>query len=234
MNRRIARSFYFFLGLLGLLSLLCSIAAGSVTNAALMKQGFLQYAQTEHLNVPASRYGDYAAALSDYLDGKTDLPRVPAYDGGGAVPAFSDKENAHLRDVRGIVSALKGMRWIGGGGTVALLAVLYLTARDKQRLLSSLVRGFALAALFLLALATALAVWGAVNFRGLFWTFHQAAFTNDLWLLDPGADLLVALMPISFFAWYAGEMAKSLLPVLGMMALLIIAWMKTSKEQKKQ
>ena len=65
----------------------------------------------------------------------------------------------------------------------------------------------------------------------IFWFFHQIAFTNDLWLLNPATDLLAALMPIEFFVWYASEMFKSLLPVLGMMLLLIIAWFKVGKKE---
>ncbi len=225
---------YYFLGLIGLLSLLCSIAAASVTNAALMKQGFALNARTDHLNVSPDRYADYAAAIADYLDGKTDLPRVPAGDGSGGVKdAFSEKENAHLRDVRGIVSFLKWARWLGGGGAIALIAALYLAAKDKQALLYSLVRGFALAAASLLAVFTILAVWGAVNFDGLFWTFHKVLFSNDFWLLNPQTDLLMALMPLSFFTWYAGEMLKSMLPVLGLMLLLIVAFLKKPKEEKQ-
>ncbi len=234
MNSFSRRILYFFLGLIGLFSLLCSIAASSVTNAALMKQGFALNASAGHLNVSPDRYADYAVAITDYLNGKTDLPRVPAQDGsGGAEDAFREEENAHLRDVRGIVSFLKWARWLGGGGTIALIAALYLAARDKQALLLSLVRGFALTAAFLLAVFTALAVWGAVNFDGLFWTFHKVFFTNDFWLLNPRTDLLMALMPLSFFTWYAGEMLKSMLPVLGLMLLLIVAFLKKPKEKKQ-
>ena len=46
-------------------------------------------------------------------------------------------------------------------------------------------------------------------------------------------DLLMALMPLSFFVWYAGEMGKSMLPVLGMMLLVIIAWLKNGKTQNQ-
>ena len=228
------RILFFLLGAAGLLALLCSVAASCVTNAALMKQGFLLHAQTQHLNVPPEQYGDYAAALSDYLEGKTDLPRVPVHDGsGGTAAAFSEEENAHLADVRRIVSFLKGMRWIGGGGAIAVIALLYLTAKDRQRLLASCVRGFALAALALLAALTGLAVWGAADFMGMFIFLHRLIFSNELWLMDPKTSLLVSLMPDSFFSWYAGETAKSLLPMIGLMALLIIAWLKTAKERKQ-
>ena len=100
------RLLYFCLGLAGFISLLCSIAASNVTNENLMKQGFLNYSQTAHLNVSPTRYGDYAKAIAQYLDGKTAAIQVTDPDSGEPENAFSDKENAHLADVRGIVSGL--------------------------------------------------------------------------------------------------------------------------------
>lgn len=228
------RFLYFFLALLAWFSLFCSIAATAVTNESLMTQGFLQYSQTAHLNVSASRYGEYAHGLCQYLEGKTDVVQVKDPDTGTMVNTFSDKENAHLRDVRVIVSFLKIARYAGGGLVIGILGTLYFFgSKDKKALLSDVARGFALSALFLLAAATALAVWGIVNFNGLFWTFHKVVFSNELWLLNPNTDLLMALMPLPFFTWYAGEITKSLLPVLIMMLLVIVAWTRIGKTQKE-
>lgn len=232
MNKLLNRVLYFLLGLIGLLALLCSIAASCVTNEALLKQGFLQFADTKHLGVTAGSYAHYAHGLAQYLDGKTERVQVPApEDETQMVDAFSAKENQHLADVRGIVSFLKWVRYLGGGGAAAVIAGLYLVKKkDRSRLMGQLLSGFAAASLLILLLALGLGVWGIIDFDGLFWHFHQVAFTNDLWLLDPTQDLLVALMPLPFFTWYAGEMLKSMLPVLGVMALLIIAWLKLRKE----
>ena len=233
MQSMMKRILYFFLGMIAFISLLCSIAASSVTNENLMKQGFLQYSQTAHLNVPAGRYGDYAHGLCQYLDGKTTAVQVKDPDTGKTVNAFSDKENAHLQDVRGIVSFLKIARYAGGGLVIGILGYLYFFgSKDKKTLLSDAARGFALSALALF-FASALAVWGIVNFDGLFITFHILLFRNDLWLLNPNTDVLMALMPLRFFTWYAGEMAKSLLPVLIMMLLVIVAWTRIGKTQKE-
>ena len=230
MQSMMKRILYFFLGMIAFISLLCSIAASSVTNENLMKQGFLQYSQTAHLNVSASRYGDYAHGLCQYLEGKTDMVKIKDPDTGEMVNAFSDKENAHLKDVRGIVSFLKLARYAGGGLVIGILGYLYFFgSKDRKALLSDAARGFALSALFLLALATALAIWGIVNFDGLFITFHKLLFRNDLWLLNPNTDVLMALMPLPFFTWYAGEITKSLLPVLGLMLLVIVAWGRIRK-----
>ncbi len=229
------RVLYFCLGLIGFLSLLCSIAASSVTNEALMKQGFLGHSQTAHLNVPAGRYADYAKGICRYLDGKAAEALVTNPNSGVLEAAFSDKENAHLADVRGLVTALKIIRWAGGGLVIGALLLLYVkNQNDKARFLADAVRGFSLSALFLLSLAGILAVWGAINFDGLFVTFHKIVFSNDLWLLNPQTDLLLALMPVPFFVWYAGELLKSMLPVLGMMLAVIIASKRIEKTQKEQ
>lgn len=227
------RALYFCLGLVGLLALLCSVAAAGAANEGLMRQGFSQFSRTDHLQVSPARYGEYAHEICRYLDGKTDAVRVADPETGAPVPAFAEKENAHLKDVRGIVTALKLIRWIGGGAAVAALALLYAKNRaDRAAFLSDAVRGFAGAAGCLLLCALALAAWGSVNFDGLFVTFHKIAFTNDLWLLNPQTDLLVALMPLPFFTWYAGEMLKSLLPILGLMIVFIIAYFKTKERAK--
>ena len=229
------RLLYFFLGLIAWLSMLCSIAATAVTNESLMKQGFLQFSQTAHLGVAASRYGDYAHGLCQYLDGKTDLTRVVDPESGQPVPAFSDKENAHLSDVRGIVRFLKAARYVGGGAAIAALALLYfLQKQERSRMLLDAVRGFPHAALFLLLFAAALAVWGIVNFDGLFVTFHKVVFTNDLWLLNPNTDVLLALMPLPFFTWYVLEILKSLLPVLLMMVLVIVAGSRIERRGNRE
>ena len=228
------RILYFFLGLIAFLSLLCSIAASCVTNENLMKQGFLNYSQTAHLNVSPTRYEDYAKAICDYLNGKTPLAQIANPETGEAEPAFSDKENMHMADVKGIVSLLKIVRWAGGGIVIGALLILYLKSRENMaQFLADAMGGFALSALFLLLIATVLTIWGAMNFDGLFVTFHKLSFSNDLWILNPNTDLLVALMPLSFFIWYAGEMMKAMLPVLGMMLLVIIGWLKTRKTQKE-
>ena len=234
MQSMMKRILYFFLGLIAFLSLLCSIAASCVTNENLMKQGFLNYSQTAHLNVSPTRYGDYAKAICDYLDGKMPVTQIVNPDTGETEPAFSDKENRHMADVKGIVNLLKIVRWAGGGIVVGVLLILYLKSKEnKAWFLSDAVRGFALAALFLLLITTILAIWGAVNFDGLFVTFHKLSFSNDLWILNPNTDLLVALMPLSFFIWYAGEMLKSMLPVLGMMVLIPLVWLRRIKTEQR-
>ena len=66
---------------------------------------------------------------------------------------------------------------------------------------------------------------------GLFRLFHQVVFTNDLWLLDPQKDILVALMPRPFFSWYSGLLLRNLLPIVGVMVCLFVSWLRLGRKE---
>ena len=44
-----------------------------------------------------------------------------------------------------------------------------------------------------------LAIASVVGFDKLFIYFHQISFNNDLWILDPRTDYLIAMFPQGFF-----------------------------------
>ena len=210
------------------LCMFATIAYNRVTNHTIMLQGFYQFADTSLKGVPASAYPDYSKAITEYLLGKRDGLDVTAADGTQR-EGFSDKELAHMKDVRAIVQGLGLFRYITGG--ICLLTfTLYWAAERKRRSREEITRGIlngaAAGGYVLLGLALALAIWGAVNFDGLFITFHKAFFRNDLWLLDPRQDLLIMLMPTRFFTWYAGQILTACWPVLAMMIAVAAARMK--------
>lgn len=220
------------LGLLGLAALMCSVAASCVTNEALMHQGFINYGQTAHLNLTGDYYDEVAKEIASYLDGKTNTISHPA---NAAQPLFSENEMLHLQDVRNIVDLLKTIRWVGGLAAIIGIAVAWGLGRmqEKNTALHSIWQGFAYASMALLVLGTVICIWGFVDFESLFLQFHLVSFTNDLWLMDPLRDLMIALMPESFFMWYAGELLKSLLPVIGIMLCLVISWLKVGRKEMK-
>lgn len=220
------------LGLLGLVALMCSIAASCVTNANLMYQGFINHGNTAHLNFPGEYYDEAAQGIAQYMDGQKNEILHP--DGSGN-PLFSENEMLHLKDVQGIVSILKIIRWAGGLMAIAGIGVAWFLGKKKEQntVMQSVWQGFAWASGILFLLAAAVCIWGFVDFESLFLIFHQISFTNDLWLMNPQTDLMIALMPESFFMWYGGELIKSLLPILGIMLCLIISWLKVGRKEMK-
>lgn len=228
--KALKKSLFTLLGLIGLFALLCSIAASSVTNANLMYQGFLDHGQTAHLNLSPTKYDKCAEGIALYLDGQVN---EIAHPDDASLALFSENEMLHLSDVRNIVDTLKAVRWIGGGLCLCLIAAAWFMAQKKKdsRIMQDIWQGFAHASILLFTIAAALGIWALIDFESLFWNFHLVAFSNDLWLMDPSTDLMVALMPESFFMWYGGEMLKAMLPIFGIMICVIISWLKVGRKE---
>ena len=214
------------------LCMTASVVYSCVLSRDTMYSGFVLYARTEHFGVGPERYGDYARGITEYLAGKGDRVMVPGENGESRV-AFNEKENLHMEDVRGLIRLLSAIRLGTGAVFLGLAAFLYLKRGRNGR---ALFKGAALGAglwLMLGAVLTALALSG---FDRFFIGFHKLFFRNDLWLLNPQTDLLIALMPTPFFIWYGGEILKKLLPVAALAVALILAailWNRLPNKEMK-
>jgi len=92
-------------------------------------------------------------------------------------------------------------------------------------------RSFVRVSLFIAILGSALAIWAVVDFHSLFTLFHHMFFTNDLWLLNPKQDLLLQLMPTSFFIEYAARIGLYWLLGAALFNLAAILYLKRRKHQ---
>ena len=81
----------------------------------------------------------------------------------------------------------------------------------------------------MLAFVAILTLLAAMDFDRLFILFHQIAFTNNLWLLNPQTDLLIRLMPTQLFIDYAQIIGIVWAALMGI--LLIIATVKLRNQQ---
>ena len=214
-------------GILAFLCILSSVIYTQVTNARLMEQGFLSYARTEEFPVSPRRYAEYAQAITDYLSGKAERMTVQGEE------AFSDKENLHMQDVRGLVRLLNVLRVSSGALVAALLLLLLLRRReDRENALLAALRGLTVGACFWVLLSAIIGILAWLDFDGLFIAFHRLFFRNDLWLLNPHTDLLLALMPTELFVWYLRQIALALLQALLLAAALPFALRAVKKQTK--
>ncbi|MBR6705135.1 MAG: DUF1461 domain-containing protein [Clostridia bacterium] len=210
-----------------LLGILCAVLLlGMIDSVALSRidQGnmaalFLECAEVRgHDEVTEDDYPAIAAAIIKYLRSGEEKD-IPALHGE---LLFSERENLHLKDCAGIIRGMLAFRGVFIALLViALVAGLYIRVRlgaEKVRaLVSEAAFCMAAACLAVLGAALALAIWGLADFDSLFLAFHRVAFSNDLWMLDSGKDLLVQLMTFDFFVKYAGRMLVALLPCLMIM-----------------
>ena len=227
MKKFLGKIGYFLLGLMGLCAVICGVVYSSITSKSTMAEGFTECARAQDFELKGS-FSDYAGALTEYLTGKTETCAL----NGEAL--FNDKENTHLTDVRGIYKGISTTRICCGGLFLVCAGALYLMKKgNKEQLYREGLRGLSAACIGLFSALIGLVIWGLIDFDGLLYTFHLVFFTNDLWLLNPQTDLLVALMPTSFFIYYGKKLLIALLPVLLCMIALPIAQFKLMKEEKK-
>lgn len=148
--------------------------------------------------------------LIDYLQGsRAELDRQAVVD-GVLRDAFLTRERQHMADVRALYAF--GGRLAQGCSVAAVLLLLIAWQRlrcekEARARLRTVGKGLLIGAGTFCALLAVLVVWAMIDFESLFLLFHHAAFSNDLWLLDPRTELLIRMMPTALFMRAAGRIA---------------------------
>ncbi len=187
---------------------LCLFAGRALADMAadgrLLAEQFGIHADTRLSGVESGEWPRLANALAEYLAGRADTPQMTVLKNGRPSPAFGAAELEHLMDVRTLVSIGQALLPAGAGCAMASLLLLALGGKGGAKPLSrALSRCLFTALSFLILCGAALALWGSVDFYGLFIAFHRLLFRNELWLLDQGKDLLLQLMPQSIFVSFS-------------------------------
>ena len=183
---------------LGVLAAVCWLVFGitgairwTAGDGGLLAAEMLRAAPPETSGLPEGEYPGVGTMTAEYLTGKREAFQYAVQ----GTEVFQEHEAAHMADCRDLIR-LDAMVCIACGIAALLLTACGLWRRDGRRdFLRGMIRGMLGVAGIVLILGT----WAAVNFSGLFVTFHRIAFRNDGWLLNPRTDLLIRLMPISFF-----------------------------------
>ena len=169
-------------------------------NGGLLAEEMLRAAPPETTGLPAEDYPGVGAMTAEYLTGKREAFRyVLTGDTGNAAASgtevFQTHEAAHMADCRALIRLDTVVCAVCLGIAAALTAAGLSRRNGREPFLRGVLWGLRI---FLCAAGVLLA-WGLADFDGLFVTFHRAAFTNEGWLLNPRTDLLIRLMPESFF-----------------------------------
>ncbi len=180
-------------GILFSITLIIFLTAG---NGGYLGYRMLQYAPPEVSRLPAGEYPGVGEMTAGYLTGRTERFQYE-YTGasGETITCFHDYEETHMADCRGLIRLDRTVMLLSGGLLLVLAGGCVLNRRAARDFCRGILWGLRVFA----AAAAVLAVWAAADFDGFFITFHRVAFTNDGWLLNPGTDMLIRLMPTDFF-----------------------------------
>lgn len=183
-----------------LLGLLCGTILAVAGNAGYMNSMFLRHADPNITGVEVQEYPGLAEKITAYLLGKADTFQTTLPVNGQMREAFNEKELLHMQDVRNLFGLCRSVFLFC---VLIVIIGLALALFRFRPILAVLARGYIRISILIAALGAILTVWASVDFISLFMLFHRLFFTNDLWLLNPKQDLLLQLMPTSFFVGYA-------------------------------
>jgi len=133
---------------------------------------------------------DYMRARRDDLDG------IRATVDGVEQEFFSERDKAHMIDVRVLYDRLFVVRNVAFWGLLALIGLMAITKSPIRHLLARCSREVMAGFLIISAIV---AVLIAIDFDRAFEIFHLIFFDNDLWILFPPRDRLVMMVPLQFF-----------------------------------
>ena len=117
--------------------------------------------------------------------------------GGVSRPLFNEREIHHMEDVQKLFQLVRDVR-LGAGAVLLILPLVGLGLGGAGFLprLGTLLTVGGILTIVLLGLAGLLSL---VDFSQAFVRFHELAFSNDLWILDPRTDYLIMLYPEGFW-----------------------------------
>lgn len=166
-------------------------------NISIYDRAYTKYNLYDTTELTRRDYVDLSRKILEYLNGQTDSLYNRAIIFGSEKYLFSQKELAHMKDVKALFSAGYRIRSFSFILLVILLVIILFASKGKKQymgksLLFSSIALSLITAVFLFLINT--------NFYDHFTVFHQIFFDNDLWLLNPETDLLINMFPLEFFS----------------------------------
>jgi integral membrane protein (TIGR01906 family) len=171
--------------------------------------------------IPRSELNRSMEDIRDYFTNDQQLLRITVIDDHGrAGPLFTPREVIHMRDVKHLVQDIFRLQVVALAVLAGYVALRF--AIERGRAWTGLARLTRVSMLGTLAVAAAFAVSTFTGFDRLFTRFHELAFSNDFWLLDPARDRLVQMFPQDF--WLVSTVILAGLTIVQVLALLALSW----------
>ncbi len=140
---------------------------------------------------------DTGSALRDYFNNDEKTIYHTVTENGLPSPVFNARETRHMEDVKALIVWLNRIQVASVMFVVAYGVVFFVWSRegDLRQLAGQCLVGLLLGFLAIGAISAV----AAVGFGAAFERFHEIAFSNDLWRLNPRTDHLIQMFPEEFW-----------------------------------
>lgn len=168
---------------------------------------------SDSLDVSDADLNRSITVLLDYLNNDRNDIKLIITRNGKRTPAFGYRETTHMQDVKALYQNALRI----GYGSVGLGIVLLLYVYRQKNGGAYLTKGVLRASLCFLVFIVFLGLWIATDFTDFWIRFHHVFFRNEYWLLTPGVDFMIDMLPESVF--YA-LVIRILLWIVGLLAVI--------------
>ena len=199
------------------LFLVTASVAWAFNDPSVYNSGFQKYRISLTTGITEEELSQVAGQIRHYFNSTEEPLLVETQVYGEERELFNPREVQHMRDVKRLVW------WVyaaaAASGIYLLAATSWGLAVKGQDFLGELAQRIIRGVVLMGILVLAVGIFALAGFDALFLKFHQLAFANDLWQLDPRRDYLVIIFPQGF--WFDATMRVVALTVAGAVALTL-------------
>ena len=204
-------------------------------DTAFAERGLREHGAAAATGLALAELDRAAEAIVRYFEDDAETLRIVVSDGEGELALFNAVETQHMRDVKALMRALFRANEAALGFVLAYAgaAVLWSGERTARQL------AWRTLAAVGVGVAAALAVGAVALALGFdrFWSqFHEIAFTNDFWRLDPARDRLIQMYPEPFWreaSLIAGGLTLGAAAALAMLAGACLWFTRAPRERAR-
>ncbi len=150
----------------------------------------------EDLSVSKEDLNQSITILLDYLEDNRKNINYQMKIDGKKQEVFDAKEKRHMVDVKALYQKAKKLCYI----TIVIAIGIAIYIRKGKHAMAFLTKGFLQAAFCFFVFLAFLGLWMITDFTD-FWThFHLLFFDNQDWLLTPGIDFMIDMLPEFVFS----------------------------------
>ncbi len=161
------------------------------------RHGFREFDSPGRTGLPLADLDRAGGEIINYFEDDGQTLRILVTVDGQEESLFSAKETEHMRDVKTLIRAVYRLNEVSLAIVLAYVACVVLWTGERS------VAGLAKLALagvgFGIAVVGVVGVFALTGFDQAWTTFHEIAFRNDLWRLDPDTDRLIQMFPEEFW-----------------------------------
>ena len=169
-----------------------------LNSATLYDYGFNKYKIEKYTGIEYAQLQSAGQQIRDYFNNDEDNITISISLHGRTVPnLFNEKEVLHMYDVKQLVKMVYSVQFYSA--ILIVIACLMVFIDSSRKWKKTLPRYFMKGGWLTFSLVLFVAVLALVGFDRLFLYFHLVSFSNDLWILDPRRDYLIAMFPQGFF-----------------------------------